>query len=179
MVRKRAAKKNGPKPRRGQRGRPPGVPLERLRDVEKHLLSTVPQPVYEALLAEKYGVDVSTIRNYARRVRAEWAEGGRAELDEKRATRRNQLEQLYQKCLAATDFRAAVVVLHRLCQLDGLYAPTRVSVDATVGTGAALSVADPERVRERMRALLVADPEMADRVRAALPRRRTPAALDS
>lgn len=56
-----------------------------------------------------------------------------------RAVRRlrvlRSLERLYQKCIQASDFRAAVMVQDKICRIEGLYAPEVIEMDHSGSIG--------------------------------------------
>lgn len=131
-----------PRPNRPRTGQP-AVRRAITRDVEKHLLSCVPSPVYEPKLAEEHGVSTRTIRNYAARVRAEWAKIDNLQKEDRRREHALILQSYYQKCLAAGDMKSAGIALHRLAQLFGLYAPVEVKI-SDVG------VVDPAEIRREI-----------------------------
>jgi hypothetical protein len=136
-------------------------PPERLEEVERRLALCQPHPVIERELSAAWQVTRRQVRTYLREVYARWER----EAGERRPHRRNelraQLEGLFRAAYDARDYRSAAVALDRLAKLDGLFAPERFDLTATVTGDASIAVADPERVRRRMVELMAKHPELA------------------
>ncbi len=146
---RRAAKRKGKPKARGTRVSP-----LRLAEVERYMLSGVPAPTFERKLAEEWHCAPSTIREYARRIVAEWATRRSSDLEEKRDSMRMRVQAFYQKALGAGAMQAAASALKLEATIDGLPI-TKVEHAGPGGGAIPISVDDARaRVAARLEKLL-------------------------
>lgn len=111
------APNNGPRPAR-----------DRLDLVRQLYDATLPSPAIVEKVIARFGVNKRTVYKDIARIEVELEETNKRKRDQMRARRRASFEDLYRRSVAASDRRTAAICLDRLCKLDGLYAPTEVTV---------------------------------------------------
>jgi hypothetical protein len=109
--------KKGPAPNR-----------ERLARVETMVNLTMSNAAIVEAVTKEFGCSVRTVYKDIERVELLLEEQNKRKRDQMRARRRASLEDLYRRSLNAGDRITALGCLDRLCKIDGLYAPTEVTV---------------------------------------------------
>lgn len=102
-------------------------------------------------MCEKWGVEERLVRNYIAKVMHEITEISRMYNNEQRVSqRRLQLENLYETCMLAKDFKSAASAMDKLCRIDGVFAPDQVKHDVAHR----LAALSPEAKDQRLKFLL-------------------------
>lgn len=117
---------------------------ERLRTVDKLLRSCLSHGAIEQLLCKDWDVNPRQVRKYIRDVYRLWDEDAKRTNSTRIELRRAQLEGVLECSMLLTDpltgkakpdVRTAVMALHRLCLVDGVYGPSKVEHSGTVKLG--------------------------------------------
>jgi len=84
-------------------------------------------------MVAKYSISARQANYYIQDVLAEWAEQhNMTTLEDKVAYRTAQMETLLEKCIQEGDKVTALRVLDRLCKVEGLYEPIKVTMEHRV-----------------------------------------------
>lgn len=111
-------------------------------------------------VGNKYNLNDEAARMAVREVWTLWNNQPSGEYEARRQQLRLSFANLYKRCLEDGSYNAALGALDRLARLDGLFAPTRTQID--VRGASAITEAAPDRIRDRMRAILEKRPELAE-----------------
>jgi len=135
-----------PKPKSKQR--PMRFDPERIRYVDQLLRACLSHGSIANILAKEWDISPRQVRRYISATLRQYAKDGEAMKGHRTDFRRAQLEGVLERCLTTVDpdhidpktgdymvkpdLRTAVIALHRLCLIDGVYTPQQVNVTGRV-----------------------------------------------
>ena len=93
-------------------------------------------------------VSDSTLKNYARRCRAQMKREARFDSDQELGITKRRLERIIARAAAKGDLRTELAATHQLTELLGLAAPTRVDLAAGSDIAAARAQLEEEIAKE-------------------------------
>lgn len=139
---------DGPPPKPKSKQRPMRFDPERIRYVDQLLRGCLSHGTIANILAKEWDVSQRQVRRYIAATLRQYAKDGEAMKGHRTDFRRAQLEGVLERCLTAidpdhidpetgkfvikADLRTAVIALHRLCLIDGVYTPQQVNVTGRV-----------------------------------------------
>lgn len=97
--------------------------------IRQELISGKPTIKIVQEYADKWDLSADSILKYIQDCRKEMRAVQAADIDEKRAHRISQLEELYFECLRKNDRATSKTVLAEINKLEGLYKPTQLEVN--------------------------------------------------
>jgi hypothetical protein len=134
---------------------------ERLTYVEDLLLRSTPEVLIVRDCMQRFGLTQNMARCDLREVWRAWRlEDERAEVADKRAAMKARIEALLVAAAADKQFSACVQFCRQLAKIDGLYAPTRISVEDDRAHGHEAESAD--EIRQRIAQILRERPDLAN-----------------